>query len=112
MSRTLTKKLARVKPGTMFAGVDLAKDRNVVAVIDERARQLDRFSFPNDQGGFDFFRCRLLAFQQRHQAPAVLVGMEPTNYFWKPLASDLAQHEISPFAKMVDMLCVRRIPHY
>ncbi len=79
MSRTLTKKLARVKPGTMFAGVDLAKDRNVIVVIDERAKQLDRFSFPNDHDGFDFFRCRLLALQQRHQAPAVLVGMEPTD---------------------------------
>ena len=44
MSRTLTKKLASVKPGTLFAGVDLAKDRNVVAMIDQHARQLDRFS--------------------------------------------------------------------
>jgi len=94
MSRTLTKKLARVKPGTMFAGVDLAKDRNVIVVIDERAKQLDRFSFPNDHDGFDFFRCRLLALQQRHQAPAVLVGMEPTNYFWKLLATDLEEHRI------------------
>jgi transposase len=94
MSRTLTNKLARVKPGTLFAGVDLAKERNVVALIDERAKQLDRFSFPSDQGGFDFFRSRLLASQHRRQAPAVLVGMEPTNYFWKLLATDLEDHEI------------------
>jgi transposase len=94
MARTLSKKLARVKPGTLFAGVDLSKDRNVVAVIDERARQLDRFSFPSDQDGFDFFRSRLLALQERHQAPAVLVGMEPTNFFWKLLATDLEEHEL------------------
>ena len=32
-SRTLAKKLASVKPGTLFAGVDLALDRNVVVVV-------------------------------------------------------------------------------
>ena len=37
MSRTLPKKLASVKPGTLYAGVDLALDGNVVVVLDEGA---------------------------------------------------------------------------
>jgi hypothetical protein len=54
-TRTLTKKLAHVKPGTLFVGVDLALDRNVAVVLTERAEQLDRFGFPNDQDGYAFF---------------------------------------------------------
>ena len=32
MTRTLSKKLADVKPGTLFIGVDLGLDRNVAVV--------------------------------------------------------------------------------
>lgn len=93
MTSTLAKKLASVKPGTLFVGVDLALDRNVAVVLNERAQQLDRFGFPNDQDGYDYFRSRLETLRERQQAPTVLVGMEPTNYFWKLLATDLEQHQ-------------------
>jgi len=89
---TLSKKLASVKPGTLFVGVDLALDRNVAVVLTERAEQLGRFGFPNDRDGYDYFYRRLEAAQEGQQAPAVLVGMEPTNYFWKLLAADIEQH--------------------
>jgi hypothetical protein len=80
---TLPKKLASVKPGTLFVGVDLALDRNVAVVMDERAKRLDRFRFDNDLGGCKTFHRRLRQVKEKHQALAVLVGMEPTNYFWK-----------------------------
>ena len=91
-NRTLSKKLASVKPGTLFVGVDLALDRNVAVVLSERAERLTRFGFPNDRDGYDYFYRRLEAVQEGRQAPAVLVGMEPTNYFWKLLATDMEQH--------------------
>jgi len=59
MSSTLAKKLAHVKPGTLFVGVDLALDRNVAVVLNERAEQLARFRFPNDQNGFARVRPQL-----------------------------------------------------
>ena len=93
MKSTLSKKLASVKPGTLYAGVDLALDRNVAVVLSERAEQLDRFGFPNDRGGYDYFHHRLETLRERRRAPAVLVGMEPTNYFWKLLAADLEQRQ-------------------
>ena len=93
MTSTLAKRLASVKPGTLFVGVDLALDRNVAVVLNGRAQQLDRFGFPNDQDGYDYFRSRLETLRERQQAPTVLVGMEPTNYFWKLLATDLEQHQ-------------------
>jgi len=92
-SRTLPKKLASVKPGALYAGVDLALDSNVVVVLDEGARQLARFRFPNDRDGYDFFYGQLERLRERHSASEVWVGLEPTNYFWKLLAADLEQHQ-------------------
>jgi len=92
---TLSKRLASVKPGTLYVGVDLALDRHVVVALDERARRLTRFRFDNDREGYKYFRRRLRKLKAKHQAPAVLVGMEPTNYYWKLLAADLEQHQIS-----------------
>jgi transposase len=93
--RTLSKKLASVKPGTLFVGVDLALDHNIAVVIDERARRLDRFRFSNDQAGYEYFHRRLRKVKEKHRAPAVLVGMEPTNYFWKLLANDLEARQVA-----------------
>jgi transposase len=93
--RTLSKKLASVKPGTLFVGVDLALDRNVAVVMDERARRLGRFRFDNDVEGYKYFHRRLCKVKEKHQAPAVLVGMEPTNYFWKLLATDLEARKVA-----------------
>jgi transposase len=67
-------------------------DHNVAAVLNERAEQLVRFGFPNDRGGYDYFYRRLESLQEQGCAPAVLVGMEPTNYFWKLLAADIERH--------------------
>lgn len=95
MSRTLARKLASVKPGTLFVGVDLALDHSDAVVLTERAERLDKFGFPNNQDGYDYFHRRLEALRERQQAPAVLVGMEPTNYFWKLLAADLERRQVT-----------------
>ena len=107
-NRTLSKKLASVKPGTLFIGVDLALDRNVAVVLTERAKQLTRFGFPNDRDGYDYFYGRLEAVQEREQAPAVLVGMEPTNYFWKLLAADQEQHQPDYQYRLVNPYTVKK----
>jgi transposase len=92
---TLSKKLAKIKPGTLFVGVDLALDHNVAVVLNERAEQLARFGFPHERQGYDYFYRRLATVRQHQQAAAILVGMEPTNYFWKLLAADLEAHQMS-----------------
>jgi transposase len=94
MNSTLTKKLAQVKPGTLYIGVDMGREHNVAVVLNEQAQRLARFRFPNDRDGYDYFHRRRAALQKKHQAPAVLVGMEPTNYYWKLLAADLEQRQV------------------
>jgi transposase len=105
---TLSKKLASVKPGTLFVGVDLALERNVAVVLSERAEQLSRFGFPNERDGYDYFYRRLEAILERQQSPAVLVGMEPTNYFWKLLAADMEQRRPDYGYRLVNPYTVKK----
>jgi transposase len=107
-SSTLSKKLASVKPGTLFVGVDLALDRNVAVVLTERAERLTRFGFPNDRDGYDYFYRHLETAQESRQAPAVLVGMEPTNYFWKLMAADMEQHRPDYGYRLVNPYTVKK----
>lgn len=106
MSRAISKRLACIEPGTLFVGVDLSLDDSVAVVLDGRAKQLDRFRFPNDADGYDYFHRRLMTIQERQEAPAMLVGMEPTNYFWKLLASDLERRQV-PY-RMVNPYTVKK----
>jgi transposase len=81
--------------GTLHAGVDLALEKNVVVVVNEKGERLDHFSFPQDRGGYDYFLRRLEGLRQKHQAAKVVVAMEPTNYFWKLLARELEEKQHS-----------------
>lgn len=91
--RTLTKNLAGVKPGSLFVGVDLALNRNVAVILNDKARRLARFGFPNTRDGYDYFYQQVESVRVQHQAAAVMIGMEPTNYFWKLLVADLEVHQ-------------------
>ena len=106
--RTLSKKLSSLRPGTLYVGVDLALDHNVAVVLTERAQQLARFRFANDRDGYDYFYRRLFTLQQRHQGSAVLVGMEPTNYYWKLLATDMEQQQPDYGYRLVNPYTVKK----
>jgi transposase len=92
---SIAQQLAQVQPGSLHAGVDLALEKNVVVVINEKAERLDHFSFPQDRGGYDYFLRRLEGLRQKYQAPEVRVAMEPSNYFWKLLAKELEEKGIA-----------------
>jgi hypothetical protein len=42
----IDRQLAQDPAGTLHAGVDLALEKNVVVVVNEKAERLDLFSFP------------------------------------------------------------------
>ncbi len=48
----IDRQLAQGPAGTLHAGVDLALEKNVVVVVNEKAQRLDHFSFPQDRGGY------------------------------------------------------------
>jgi len=82
------------QPGILHVGVDLALEKNMVIVINEKAERLDRFSFLQDRGGYDFFFRRVETIRQKQKASGVVVAMEPTNYFWKLLARGAEERQI------------------
>ena len=106
MSNRVAKHLAAIPAGTLLAGVDLSLDDLVVVVLDATANRLDRFRSDNDVEGYASFRQRVQRSVEKHCAPGVLIGMEPTNYYWKQLGYDLEQHSL-PF-RLVNALTVKR----
>jgi transposase len=94
VSRTLTKKLAVIKPGMLLVGIDLGKRKNVAVVIDQQARQLGRFSFAHDQEGYAYLSRQLQRIGKQAGAEEIVVGMEPTGYFWKLVAVELDRQGI------------------
>jgi transposase len=66
----------------------------MVVVINEQADKLDRFSFPQDRGGYDYFLQRVEGVRQKQHASKFVVAMEPTNHFWKLLAQEMEKRGI------------------
>lgn len=106
MSNRVAKHLASIPPGTLFAGIDLSLDDLVVVVLNATADRLDRFRSDNDAEGYAALRQRLQRSVEKHHAPGILIGMEPTNYYWKQVGYDLEQHQM-PF-RLVNALTVKR----
>lgn len=95
MTRSLTRKLAAIEPGTLFVGIDLGKDKHLAVMLNQQAEQIGRFSISNDGKGFERLCQGMEQMRQRIKAPAVMVGMEPTNYLWKPLAKSLSEQGVT-----------------
>ncbi len=83
------------QPGSLHAGVDLALEKNVVVVMDEKAHRLDHFTFLQNREGYDYFLKRLEGLRKAHSLVHVQVAMEPSNFFWKLLAQELEQKQVS-----------------
>lgn len=94
MSNRIAKNLSEVKPESLLFGTDLGKDRNVTVVLNNQAQQLDRFGFPHNREGYDYLYRQMDRLKEEHGEAEVLVGMEPTNFFWKLLAADMEEHQI------------------
>ena len=103
---TVAKKLASIKPGSLFAGADLGLDSLVVVVLDADGRRVDRFKTEHSQDGYQYLATRLGRLVQQHQASGIWVGMEPTNYYWKLVGTYLSQQQI-PF-RLVNPYTVNR----
>lgn len=106
MSKFTTQSVAALPPGMLFAGIDLSLDTLVVVVLDATGLQRDRFQTPNTPTGYAYLRQRLQRTIEKHQAAGIWVGMEPTNYYWKPLGYDLEAHELE--FRLVNALTVKR----
>jgi transposase len=106
MSKYTTRYVAQLPSGTLFAGIDLSLDSLVTVVLTSMGQRLDRFRADNNPEGYGYLRQRLQHTVVRQGAPGLLIGMEPTNYYWKQVGYDLQQHQW-PF-RLVNALTVKR----
>ena len=103
---TVAKKLAQVKPGGLWVGLDLGLDSIAVAVLTERGQRVARFKVAHNRDGYQELRERLRRLVTRQAASGLLLGLEPTNYYWKLVGTYLTQESL-PF-RLVNPYTVKR----
>lgn len=106
--RTLTERVTMVKRGMLLVGIDLGRDDNVAVVLTDTAQRLARFKFPHTRAGYDFFYRQLEQLRAQHPGQGLLIGMEPTNHYWKWLAADLEAHQPPLPYRLVNAYTVRK----
>lgn len=81
----LEEKLADVNKKKLLVGIDAAKDRHWAVIGDIRGKELMKpFKFDNNQEGFNLLTSRINSLGNSSN-PEVMLGLEPTGLYWKPL---------------------------
>jgi len=89
-------KLKAITPGTLIVGVDIAKERQWARFVDYRGLELRKaLKFKNHKNGFDSILASIKAICKNRRLDNIMVGMEPTGHYWKPLANYLLKHEVN-----------------
>lgn len=82
-----TAKIQLVRSNAIIVGVDVAKKKHFARIIDSYGIDVEKpFSFQNNIDGFIRLEGKLLQIQKKAGVERVIVGMEPTGHYWKPLA--------------------------
>ena len=103
---TVSQKLTQVKPDYLVAGLDLGLDSLAVVVLEANGSRVDRFKVAQSRDGYEQLRERLQRDVTQHAAKGVLLGLEPTNYYWKLVGTYLNQVSL-PF-RLVNPYTVKR----
>lgn len=88
-------KLATIEKTQIIVGVDIAKKTNWAVMISPFNKLLQKaFSFNNTKEGFENLVVNIEKLKEMLKAEKVIVGMEPTGHYWKPLANYLFNKDI------------------
>jgi transposase len=83
-------KLEAITPSTLIVGVDIAKEIQWTRFVDYRGLELGKaLKFQNDKSGFNSILASIETICKSKKLYDVIVGMEPTGHYWKPLANYL-----------------------
>ena len=100
MKKNGSHKLEAITPSTLIAGVDIAKTVQWARFTDYRGLELGKaIKFSNNKTGFESIlasietTCKLKNLDM--DLDKVMVGMEPTGHYWKPLANYLMMPRIT-----------------
>ncbi len=85
-------KLARITGNVVIVGIDVAKRTHWARITETRGFSLTPpFSFQNTRDGFFRLRAKMERAREQTQAKSVVLGLEPTGHYWKPLAWHLKE---------------------
>lgn len=86
------KQEVRLNKNILLVSVDIAKDTHTSAFEMTSGEILrKKFSFSNDIEGFSAFKNKIEYYQSQRLIDNVIVGMEATATYWKPLSAYLAR---------------------
>lgn len=101
----LKQKLESITPDTLVVGIDIAKRYQWARFVDFRGIEHSHaLKFRNDKDGFDTIVARIHEICKQENFYHVVIGMEPTGHYWKPLANflmkcaDLTVVLVNPYA--------------
>ena len=88
------KRLEEITVNTLIVGVDVAKSKQWARFVDYRGVEVGKaIYFSNDRNGFEFIVAKINELCNskiyRNSFAKVIIGMEPTGHYWKPLANYL-----------------------
>jgi len=91
METRLNQRLLKITNATLIVGVDIAKQVQWARFTDYRGVEIGKaIRFENDRAGFENIIARIEIIRNnnvmRYTFDNVLIGMEPTGHYWKPLA--------------------------
>lgn len=95
MKTNSNQKLEAITQKTLLVGIDIAKVTQWARFVDCRGLELGKaVMFKNDKEGFENILATIEAICKSKNLDAVIVGMEPTGHYWKPLANYLLMHGV------------------
>jgi transposase len=88
-------KLAAVTPDTLLVGIDIAKNTHWARFTDYRGIPLGKaLRVSNNKAGFENILTTIKTICKQQNLPKVILGLEPTSHYWKPLAHYLTSQGI------------------
>ena len=94
MTRKQTERIEAITATTLVVGIDIAKKVQWSSYTDYRGIEVGKaISFTNDRAGFEKIVAKIKQVRNnkvmRESYDSVVIGMEPTGHYWKPLANYL-----------------------
>jgi len=94
MKNRTNQRIEEITVGTLIIGVDVAKKEQWARFVDYRGMEIGKaIKFRNDLEGFESIVARIQEMCNmktlKYPIETVMIGMEPTGHYWKPLANYL-----------------------
>lgn len=90
----LNQKIEAVTLKTLAAGIDIAKEQQWARFVDCRGVECGKaLFFSNDRDDFERILSKIRQIIKENTFEDAIVGMEPTDHYWKSLANFLRKQE-------------------